>query len=239
MNHEFEGVEDYNNHGALLGFDGLEGEELLGALKRMNPVHRAQTINKLAQPPARSRGSRAEMEKHFRELPHSIRQALLKGDLRLADTVVYSIKPVSSKTTKLFETQDTKTVGLCNISNAKLPKNQALLVSGIILLAGVSADATNDKIMSTAFDGIEAIPALITGELDLKANKKQIMPETSCDIFRTTGFNMTRLGYYKLDNPRLIHDDVMIELTLTLGTMAGIAPFTYVFAGLHGTVTTP
>jgi len=237
--HEFEGVEDYNNHGALLGMDGLEGEELLGALRRMHPVQRQQTINKFAQPPVRSRGSRSEMEKHFKELPPYIRQALLKGDLRLADIVVYSVKPVNSKTTKLFETQDTKTVGLCNISNARLPKNQALLVSGIFLLAGVSADATPDKVMSTTFSGIEAIPAIVSGELDLKANKKQILPETSCDIFKTTGFAVARMGYYKLDNPRLIHDDVLIELTLTLGTMNGIAPFTYIYAGLHGTITTP
>lgn len=239
MNQEFDGVEDYNNHGALMGFEGLEGEELLGALRKMNPIQRQHTVNKLAQPPMHSRGSRYEMEKHFKELPHSIRQALLRGELRLADTVIYSIKPVSSKTTKMFETQDTRAVGLCNISNAKLPKNQALLVSGIFLLVGVSADATNDKVMSTNFTGIETVPAMITGELDLKANKKQIFPETSCDIFRTTGFNMSRLGYFKLDNPRLIHDDVLIELTLTLGTMQGVAPFTYVYAGLHGTITTP
>lgn len=237
--YEFEGVEDYNNHGALLGMDGLDGEELLGALKRMHPVKRAATIAKLAHPGAASKGSRAEMEKHFKELPQHIRESLRKGELRLADTIVYSIKPVTSKTIKMFETQDTKTIGLCNISNAKLPKNQALLVSSISLLAGVSADATPDKVMSTDYKGIELIPALVTGEIDLKANKKQIMPETSCDIFKTYGYAMTRVGHYKLSNPRLIHDDVLIELTLQLGTMNGIAPNTYVYAALHGTITTP
>ena len=80
------------------------------------------------------------MEKHFRELPAHIKSALAKGELRLADTIVYSIKPVNSKTIKLFETQDVKEVGLRNISNAKLPKNQALLVSGIVLLASIPAD---------------------------------------------------------------------------------------------------
>ncbi|MFI5195714.1 MAG: hypothetical protein ACHQD8_01370 [Chitinophagales bacterium] len=237
--HEFEGVEDYNNHGALLGMDGLDGEELLGALKRMNPIKRQQTINKLAHPGISSKGSRAEMEKHFKELPAHIREGLRKGELRLADTIVYSIKPVTSKTVKMFETQDTKTIGLCNISNAKLPKNQALLVSGISLLAGVSADTTNDKVMSTDYKGIELIPALVTGEIDLKANKKQILPETSCDIFKTYGYSMVRVGYYKLANPRLIQDDVLIELTLQLGTMNAIAANTYVYAALHGTITTP
>ena len=237
--HELEGVEEYNNAGALLGMDGHEGEELLGALKRMNPIKRQQTINKLASPGVTSKGSRGEMEKHFKELPLHIRQGIMKGELRLADTVVYSIKPVTSKTVKMFETQDTKTIGLTNISNARLPKNQAMLVSGITLLCGVSADTTPDKVMSTLYQGIENVPALVTGELDLKANKKQIMPETSCYLWKTLNYTMSRMGYYKLHNPRLIHDDILIELTLQLGTMQNIVPNTYVYAALHGTITTP
>jgi hypothetical protein len=47
------------------------------------------------------------------------------------------------------------------------------------------------------------------------------------------------MGYYKLHNPRLIHDDILIELTLQLGTMQNIAANTYVYAALHGTITTP
>ena len=62
-----DGTEQYNNAGALLGLEGAEGEELLGALRRMNPIARQRTLNKLANPSAMSRGSRAEMEKHFAE----------------------------------------------------------------------------------------------------------------------------------------------------------------------------
>ncbi len=78
-----DGTEQYNNAGALLGLEGAEGEELLGALRRMNPIARQRTINKLASPGAMSRGSRAEMEKHFAELPAHIKSALAKGELRL------------------------------------------------------------------------------------------------------------------------------------------------------------
>lgn len=234
-----EGAEEYNNQGALLGLDGLDGDELLGALRRMNPIKRAKTINKLAQPPAASKGSRAEMEKVFGELPPSIKEALVKGDLRLADTMIYSIKPVSSKTIKLFETQDDKEIGLRNVSNAKLPKNQALLVSGIVLLAGVSADATKDKVVATNFQALEGYPAIVNGEFNLKSNKKQIVPETSCGVFKTENYHLVPSGYYKLANPRLIMDDVLMEMTIELGSMQGIAANTYVFAGLHGTITTP
>ena len=184
---------EYNNAGALLGLEGMN-DELLGALKKMPPIKRQQTINKLTAPAPASQGSRAEMEKMFAELPAHIKQALVKGELRLADTLIYSIKPVTSKTIKMFETQDDKEIGLRNISNAKLPKNQVLLVSGIILLAGVSIDATKDKVMATNFTGLEGFPALASGETNLKSNKKQIMPETSNNAFKTAGTTLVRVG---------------------------------------------
>ena len=234
-----EGLEEYNNQGALLGIDGAEGEELLGALRRMNPIQRQRTVNKLANTGTSSRGSRAEMEKHFAELPPSIKEALVKGELRLADNIIYSIKPVTSKTIKLFETQDDKEIGLRNISNSKLPKNQALLVSGVYLLAGTAADASKDKVIATAFKGLEDFPAISNGEFNLKSNKKQIVPETSMVIFKTGNNHNVPMGYYKLANPRLIQDDVLVELTVELGSIDGIPANTYIYAALHGTITTP
>lgn len=232
-------IEEYNNQGALLGIDGPDGDELVGELRRMNPVKRQRTINKLASTGAPSKGSRAEMEKFFGELPPSIKEALVKGDLRLADTMIYSIKPVNSKTIKMWETQDDREVGLRNISNAKLPKNQALLVSGVILLAATSADPSKDKVIAADYKGLENFPALLNGEFNLKYNKRQIVPETSNYIFRTQNYNYVPLGYYKLSNPRLIVDDVLIELTIELGTTEGIPQNTFIYAGLHGTITTP
>lgn len=232
-------LEEYNNQGALLGLDGPEGEELNATLRRMNPVKRARTINKLANTGSPSKGSRAEMEKFFAELPVYIKEGLVKGELRLADTMIYSIKPVNSKTIKLWETQDDKEVGLRNISNAKLPKNQALLVSGIVLLAGTAADSSKDKVIATEYKGLENYPALLNGEFNLKYNKKQIVPETSSHVFRTANYHFVPMGYYKLSNPRLIIDDVLIELTIELGSTEGIPANTYVFAALHGTITTP
>ena len=235
-----EGLGEYDNVGALLGFDGLDGnEELLGALRKMNPIKRQRVINSMASKGGMSRGSRAEMEKHFGELPEHIRQALLSGDLRLADTIIYSIKPASSKTVKMFETQDVKEVGLRNISNAKLPKNQALLVSGIILLAGIPADNTTDKVIGTKYGRIEDFASIANGEFSLKANKKIIMPETSIGAFKTDNNHNLPIGYYKLANPRLIHDDILVEATIELGSVFGIDPLTHLFCGLHGTITTP
>ena len=233
-----ENIQEYNNAGALLGIDGVN-DELLGALKRVNPIQRQQIINKVVSGGSPSRGSRGEMEKHFAELPAHIKAGLSKGELRLADSVIYSIKPVTSKTIKMFETQDDKETGLRNISNAKLPKNQSILVSGIVILVGVSASTTKDKVISTKFERIEAYPAIANGEFSLKCNKKQIVPETPNLIFKTDNYNNVPVGYYKLSNPRLIHDDMLIEMVLELGTMEGIPENTYIYAGLHGTMTTP
>ncbi|MCD6068906.1 MAG: hypothetical protein K0S33_3732 [Bacteroidetes bacterium] len=235
---ELEGLGEYNNAGALLGLDGAD-DELLGALRSMNPIQRQKAINKLAGGTERSRGSRAEMEKHFSELPPHIKEGLVKGELRLADTVIYSIKKVASKTVKLFETQDTKQIGTTSLSSARLPKNQAMLVSGIIILAGVPFEATPDKIMAATYDKIESFPAIATGEFSLKANKKIIIPETSMKVFKTANNNNVPMGYYKLANPRLIHDDILIEATVELGTMDGLDPKTHLYIGLHGTITTP
>ncbi|MBN8877050.1 MAG: hypothetical protein J0I32_05845 [Sphingobacteriales bacterium] len=234
-----DGIEEYGNAGALIGIDGIDDGELLGALRRMNPVKRQRTVNKLANTGAPSKGSRAEMEKFFGELPAHIKEGLASGNLRLADMTIYSIKPVTSKTIKLFETQDDKEIGLRNVSNAKLPKNQAFLVSGIYLLAGVSADGTKDKIIATEFKGLENFHAIANGEFSLKSNKKQIVPETSNAVFKTAAYHQVPIGYYKLANPRLIEDDILIEMTVELGSMDGVAANTYIFAGLHGTVTTP
>jgi hypothetical protein len=238
---EIETIEnsEFNNIGALLGLDGDISNELLGALKALPPIRRQMAINKITAPPMNSKGSRAEMEKHFRELPAHIKAELSKGNLRLADALIYSIKPVTSRTIKMFETQDDKEIGLRNISNAKLPKNQALLVSGIVLLAGVSFSPAKDDVMATAYAKLEDYPAIANGESNLKANKKYIMPETSNNFFKTLGLSTVPVGYYKLSNPRLIQDDIQIEFTVELGTMTGIAANTQLFVGLHGTITTP
>jgi hypothetical protein len=235
---QLEATEQYNNQGALLGLDG--DEELLGALKKMNPLQRHKWTQKLTQAPIASKGSRAEMEKHFSELPKNIRDQLKNGELRLADTIVYVVKPVVSKTIKMFEPQDKKQVGLMAISEGRLPKNSAMLVSGIILLTGVSATAGIDDVLSTNFGHLEAVPALSNGEFSLKANKKIIVPEgTSNRVFCTDNFHGVSLGYYKLANPRMIQDDVIIEMQIELGTMTGINPNAQLLAGLHGTITTP
>jgi hypothetical protein len=230
---------EYTNPAELMGFGEVE-EELLGDLKRLNPLARAKALQKLVKKPIPSHGSRAEFEKFFVELPKSIKEQLLQGKLRLADHLVYTIKPINgAKTIKMFESQDVKEVGLRNISNAKLPKNMAMLVSGIYMLQGEAASLGVDDVKVTKFDTIENVGALSNGEFKLKANKKQLVSDTSNRNFVTTQFNMVPKGFYKLANPRLIHDDIDIEFEIELGTINGINPNTVIYIGLSGTATIP
>jgi hypothetical protein len=230
---------EYDNAADLLGLGAMD-EELMGYLSALDPVTRFKTLSKMKKSGSSSKGSRAEMEKFFPELPPAIKQGLLQGKLRLADALIYTIKPINgAKTVKLFETQDVKEVGLRNLSNGRLPKNTALLVSGIILLQGVAASLSSDDQKSTVFDVIDSVGALSTGEFTIKANKKQIIDSTSNYVFKTKDFTQVTKGYYKLANPRLIVDDVDIEWEIELGSVAGINANTILFGGLHGTATIP
>jgi hypothetical protein len=231
---------EYTNPTELLGLNGEMDAELLGYLNALNPVARARAMSKMTKRNIPSQGSRAEFEKFFVELPKHIKEQLLQGKLRLADQLIYTIKPVNgAKTIKMFESQDVKEVGLRNISNAKLPKNMALLVSGIYLLQGQAASLSAEDIKIAPLTTIEGIGALANGEFKLKANKKQLVSDTSNRNFVTNDFHMVPKGFYKLANPRLIHDDIDIEFEIELGTIGGINANTIIYVGLTGTATIP
>jgi hypothetical protein len=231
---------EYTNPTDLMGLNGEADEELLGYLKSLNPVARTRAMSKIVKRHIPSQGSRAEFEKFFVELPKQIKEQLKDGKLRLADHLVYTIKPVNgAKTIKMFESQDVKEVGLRNISNAKLPKNMAMLVSGIFLLQGQAASLGVDDVKTTVFNTIDTVGALANGEFKLKANKKQLVSDTSNRNFITTGFDNVPKGFYKLANPRLIHDDIDIEFEIELGTITGINANTVLYVGLAGTATIP
>jgi len=231
---------EYTNPTELLGLNGEMDTELMGYLNALNPVQRAKAMSKIVKRHIPSQGSRAEFEKFFVELPKHIKEQLLQGKLRLADQLIYTIKPIKgAKTIKMFESQDVKEVNLRNISNAKLPKNMALLVSGIYLLHGVADSMDVDDIKTTKFDSIENIGALANGEFKLKANKKQLVSDTSNRKFVTTQFDMVPKSFYKLANPRLIHDDVDIEFEIELGTIKGLDANSVLYVGLEGTATIP
>lgn len=226
---------EYNNAGELFGLDAANH-----ILQNGSPAQKATMLKKIAASGKsnESRGSRAEFEKFMGQMPAHIKEGLRSGKLRLADYTIYSIKPITSKTIKMFESQDVKEVGVRNVSNAKLPKNMVMLVSGIYVLAGTKPGSGDDPHKRVPFNTIEG--ALTSGEYSFKSNKKQLIPENnSLRNFMTDNDTTVRLGYYKLDNPRVILDDEVFEFTIDLGTDEGLTSNDYIFVGLNGTITTP
>ena len=223
----------------LIGLDGLNGE-FLGELAALDAVNRARVLKKLARAPHKSRGSRAELEKFAGQLPNHVKRQLFNKGLRLDDHMIYSIKPANQRTIKMFEPQDDKETGMRNVANGKLEKNQVLLVSGVTILAGTAGGPLDDDAMVANYGSIGAFPAIANGEFSLKANKVQIIPEgTANGVCVTDNHNGIQLGFWKLDNPRLIRDEESIEFTIELGTVTGIPANTFIKVGLWGTATTP
>jgi hypothetical protein len=89
------------------------------------------------------------------------------------------------------------------------------------------------------YDLIDAKGALNTGEFTFKANKKHLISETSLKKFHTGNYTLVPKGYFKLDNPRPVLDDVDIEFDIELGTVTGLAALLHLFVGLEGTMTIP
>lgn len=219
-----------------------------------NPDFEENIHGELMGVPSRNReflpplkGSRAEMKRHFKELPTHILQQLRAAKLRFGDKIIYSIRGIGgSRVVKFFETQDQKQIGLRSLSAAKLPKNQAMLVSGIFLLAGVAPAAnpgnpTEDEIKATQFRALPTntgFAPILNGEFTLKANDVRLVPEISMRVFANEFAFQWPVGYYKLDNPRLIQDEHEITATVETGTVQGIPTDTFLYLGLHGTMTT-
>jgi hypothetical protein len=232
---------EYNNVGDLMGLDDQMMGEINELMGDLGAVQKVKLMQKLFSRPMASRGSRAEFEKYFRDVPDYVKKDLDAGKLRLADFTVYSVKQVSSKTIKLFESQDTKEQNLRNVSAGKLEKSMVMIVSGIYLLAGTTSDDTNkDLIKAIDYKSLSNFPALANGEWYLKSNKTQITPEGHSNRkFITDNNHYLPTGFYKLDNPRVIKDDEPIEFNVELGTMQGLDPKTFLYVALTGTVTTP
>lgn len=97
----------------------------------------------VAESPLLRKASRGDilayiLDPENKEISPDIRVKLTAKDLRLSDRTIYSIKPVTGKTIKMFETQDVKEVGLRNVDRGRLPKEQIMVVSQIRVTAAVT-----------------------------------------------------------------------------------------------------
>jgi hypothetical protein len=190
-----------------------------------------------------SRGSRAEMERQWKDLPAHVQEGIKKGELRFADTVIYSIKPLE-KTIRMFEEKDDREVGFRNISKGRLSRNQCLLLSGMRLMVVISETTNKEDVLASTLAPMESSGgALNSGEFSLTVNQHVVIPETPNLVFRTECDAVLNAptSYYKLASPYLIKDEEAINLTVQFDTLKGLYPgFKHnILAALYGTITTP
>ncbi|MBI4946682.1 MAG: hypothetical protein HY840_09805 [Bacteroidetes bacterium] len=203
---------------SLLG--AISEEELLGAMERATLNERKQFIrrvqNQTRQATAAGGGtpnSRGEFEKRLHWLPKEIQQGLANKTLQAVDAAYYTTKNISiCKIIKMLKDDDNKVIGQGNISSAKLEKGNIMLLSGIILLAGVAAPGQNASQVN-----YDILPDYIrNGEFEFKANGTTLVPSTSCEVFNTTNMNV-RKGLFTMDNPKVILDQQAMELNIEWG----------------------
>jgi hypothetical protein len=173
--------------------------------------------------------SRAEFEKRISMLPKEIQVGLANQSLQAVDTAYYVVKTISgSKVIKMFKDDDNKVVGSSNISSGKLEKGNYFLLYGLQLLGGVGDN--NDTPGSVNYDVVPDY--LRNGEFEFKANGTVLVPNTSCEVFQTTGKD-TFKGLFVLDNPKIIRDQQSIELNIEWS--ANAPQNSYLKAILRGT----
>lgn len=178
------------------------------------------------------KGSRGELEKRLHMLPADILVGLGRQQLQAVDAAFYVVKNISgSKVQRILKDDDTKVVGVSNLSSAKLEKGNHFLLYGISLLAGVAGPGETAASVNFA-----VIPDYLrNGEFEFMANSTSLIPNASCEVFNTTGQTIPT-GFYELHNPKLVRDQQAMEFNLEWGTNA--PEHTYIKAILHGTMIT-
>ena len=211
----------------------LTEDELLGALERASSLERRNFLRRIRQPRPVSSGrsdSRSEFERRIHMLPKEIQQGLANKTLQAVDAAYYVTKSASTnKISKMLKDDDTKIVGISNVSGGKLEKGNIMLLSGIVLLASVGvAKAEEGK--------YDIIPEFLrNGEFEFKANGTTLVPITSCEVFDTQD-TVRQKGLFKLDNPKIIYDQQAMELNIEWG--ANAPDNTFIKAVLVGTAVT-
>ena len=219
---------EYNLLGAMSEDDFMQALELSGPNDKKRLFRKMQTQSRAVATAGGSR-SRAEFEKRISLLPKEIQMGLANQSLQAVDTAYYGVKLIGgSKVIKMFKDDDNKVVGTSNISSGKLEKGNHFLLYGIQLLGAVGDSDTAQGTVN-----YDVVPDYIrNGEFEFKANGTVLIPNTSCEVFQTTGKD-TFKGLFGLDNPKIIRDQQSIEFNMDWASNAPAHSFLKVI--LRGT----
>lgn len=229
---EFLGSE-YDNSADLMGIE-TNGGDLLGRIARLPKDRQSAALRSLMRQSVSvgDNNSRKELEKKFAQLPKDIKEGLIKQRLQLVDTRFYIIKDIAGKLTiDVFQGTDNKNVGLGNIANQKLEKDNWFIVSAIRMLYGESPEGKEKA------DFKELPPVVINGEFELEAGQKKIVGLITNEVFDTRNKTDVSIGYYKLDSPKIIEPQVEIKMPVKFASAAN--PNSYLKVVFIGTSVVP
>ncbi len=149
--------------------------------------------------------SRIEMEGKSFLLPKEIVDGLVNKRLQMADTRFYIVKDVANKNTiDIFQGTDNKAVGLGNLANQKLEKDNWFILSAARVLSAINADK------ETAVFG-EPAPYITNGEYELESGQKKLIGLMSADCFDTRN-TQRPFGFHKYDSVKMIEPQVEIKM---------------------------
>ncbi len=220
MSNDLENImeSEFNNVMTLAGIDTETSQGLLGAIKKLPPAQRVKAMQKVVSntPITLQRGSRHEMEIRFGQLPEDIRKGLLSKRLQLVDQRFYVVKEITSKSSiDAIQGTDQKNVGLANLANGKLEKDNWFLLCGL-----KAAYAVSDTKEAADFGLIP--PFIRNGEVELEAGTKKILPSSfDAEIFNTKDRTDIEIGSFKLENAKIIEPQVEIKMPFKFATGAG------------------
>ena len=219
-----------DNQALLLGMDDTE----LGKIVKAQGV---AVKRSLAAGASTARGSRGEM---LEKLPliedKEIRRELDKHRKHVADSVITISRLAApnggqTSTIKMITDGESKIVGISDLNFGRLEKDEYFLLSGLSLMSGIAATADNMGVQTCRFGELPDV--VLNGIFELKANGKTLNKIISCEVFRSfqsrevdhaadkygygygVGTSNSRMNYHKLDNPKLIEPQQLIEMNIT------------------------
>lgn len=209
---------EYNNIADLMGINTDGAQELLGRINRLPKDKQTAVLKRLLKRPPITVGSntsRQEFDEKFDQLPKEIQKALLAKRMQLVDTRFYIVKEISGKqSVDAFQGTDNKNVGLANLANQKLEKDNWFLLSAIRMTYGESQAGKEQA-------EYKELPAVISnGEFELEAGQKKIVGLLTNDVFDTRNRTDLQIGYYKLHNTKVIEPQVEIKMPIKFSAPA-------------------
>lgn len=206
---------------AMYGVNTEKTAELLGAIAKLPKEKQGQAIRNLFKRsyPVGVGNSRYEMELKADLLPKEIYDGLIKKRLQLVDTRFYVVKDIAGKSTiDIFQGTDNKGVGLGNIANQKLEKDNWFLLYGISMRYAVSAT-------KEAADFSHIVPVIRNGEFELEAGNKKLIGMTENSAFDTRERQEIPIGFYKLESTKVIEPQIEIKMPVKFAAAAEASTF--------------